>query len=312
VTWAESGRQDEAVLVCCGLLTLDVVQVVDHLPGPDEKLVARSLDATFGGPAANAAATAVALGAAVRLVTAVGSGPLADAVLADLAAAGVETVDAVPPGRRAEARPAVSTVLVTAATGERAVVSTNAAATTGLVGAPEASRLDDLLGPLGPRDVLLLDGHLGPLALAAARRARAAGCVVVLDGGSWKPGTPELLEQCHAVVLSADLRVPGVEVGDGADGSDATLHAVARYGPSYVARTRGPDPVEVLHDGRRSRVPVPPARRVVDTLGAGDVVHGAFAAALAEGAGYDAALVRAVAVASRSVEHAGARGWTGA
>src|SRR5690554_2563571 len=89
-------------------------------------------------PAATAAATTVALGAAVRLVTAVGSGPLADAVLADLAVAGVEAVDAVPPGRRAEARPAVSTVLVTAATGERAVVSTNAAATTGLVGTPEA------------------------------------------------------------------------------------------------------------------------------------------------------------------------------
>ena len=49
-------------MVCCGLATLDVVQVVDALPGADEKVVARSLAVTFGGPAANAAATAVALG----------------------------------------------------------------------------------------------------------------------------------------------------------------------------------------------------------------------------------------------------------
>ncbi|OLT54341.1 carbohydrate kinase [Cellulosimicrobium sp. CUA-896] len=287
------------MLVCCGLLTLDVVQVVDRLPGPDEKVVARSLAATFGGPAANAAATAAALGVPSRLVSAVGEGPLADAVRADVAAAGVELVDALAPARRPGARPAVSTVLVTAGTGERAVVSTNATALGGLL--DDDVDVGALLGPLGPRDVLLLDGHLPGVALPAARRAREAGCTVVLDGGSWKPDSAETMALCDAVVVSADLRVPG------ADGD--VLAAVAALGPRYVARTHGPGPVEVLHDGRRSSVPVPVPSRVVDTLGAGDVVHGAFAAALAQGASYAAALERAVVVASRSVEHAGARGW---
>ncbi|WP_069385960.1 PfkB family carbohydrate kinase [Cellulosimicrobium cellulans] len=294
------------MLVCCGLLTLDVVQVVDRLPGPDEKVVARSLAATFGGPAANAAATAVALGVPSRLVTAVGEGPLAHAVRADVADAGVELVDALPPARRAEAQPPVSTVLVTAATGERAVVSTNATSSGGLVAGDSDGDAEvdaaALLGPVGPGDVLLLDGHLPAVALPVARRAREAGCVVVLDGGSWKPGSAELMALCDAVVVSADLRVPDVDTA-------GVLEAVAALGPRFVARTRGPEPVEVLHDGRRSTVPVPVPRRVVDTLGAGDVVHGAFAAALAEGASYGDALERAVAVASRSVEHAGARGW---
>ena len=40
-------------LVCCGLTTVDVTQVLDRLPGPDEKVVADGLDVTFGGPAAN-------------------------------------------------------------------------------------------------------------------------------------------------------------------------------------------------------------------------------------------------------------------
>jgi sulfofructose kinase len=288
------------VLVCCGLLTLDVVQVVDRLPAPDEKVVARSLAATFGGPAANAAATAVALGVPSRLVTAVGEGPLAHAVRGDVADAGVELVDALPPARRAGAQPPVSPVLVTAATGERAVVSTNAASSGGLADAD--LDVDALLGPVGPGDVLLLDGHLTAVAIPVARRAREAGCVVVLDGGSWKPDAAEVMALCDAVVVSADLRVPGAEPG-------GVLEAVAALGPAFVARTRGPEPVEVLHDGRRSTVPVPVPRRVVDTLGAGDVVHGAFAAALAQGADYPDALERAVVVASRSVEHAGARGW---
>lgn len=289
------------MLVCCGLLTLDVVQVVDRLPGPDEKVVARSLAATFGGPAANGAATAVALGVPTRLVTAVGEGPLAHAVRADVAAAGVELVDALPAARRAGAQPPVSTVLVTAETGERAVVSTNATSVGDLDGDATVDA-DALLGPVGPGDVLLLDGHLPAVALPVARRASAAGCVVVLDGGSWKPGSAELMALCDAVVVSADLRVPDVDVA-------GVLEAVAALGPRFVARTGGPEPVEVLHDGRRSTVPVPAPRRVVDTLGAGDVVHGAFAAALAQGASYGDALGRAVAVASRSVEHAGARGW---
>src|SRR5659263_261296 len=78
-----SSRQDGTVptvsaplLVCCGLVTLDVLQVVERLPAPDEKVVATDLDVGFGGPAANAAATAVALGVRTRLVTALGSGCL--------------------------------------------------------------------------------------------------------------------------------------------------------------------------------------------------------------------------------------------
>jgi sulfofructose kinase len=287
------------VLVCCGLVTLDVVQVVDRIPGPDEKVVARSLAATFGGPAANAAATAVALGVPTRLVTAVGGGPLAAVVRSEVAACGVELVDA---AAGEGGQPAVSTVLVTHGTGERAVVSTNAA---GFADVAVRADVDLLLGSAGPGDVLLLDGHLPALALATARRARELGCVVVLDGGSWKPDAPEMLELCDAVVLSAAFRPPEVAESD-------VLEDVAARGPGFVARTRGPETVEVLEAGERSFVEVPRPVRVVDTLGAGDVVHGAFAAAVASGVSWREALAGAVGVATRSVEHAGARGWIAA
>ncbi|KRD36666.1 hypothetical protein ASE27_09245 [Oerskovia sp. Root918] len=278
------------MLICCGLVTLDLTQVVRALPGPNAKVVALSQNATFGGPAANAAATAAVLGVPVRLVTAVGSGVLADVVRAEVAAAGVELVEpvdraegAVPPG--GASGPAVSTVLVTAGTGERAVVSTNAANRP--VALPDGSLLDRVFGPRPKgrdegrvssleRDVLLLDGHHPALASAVALRARAAGYAVVLDGGSWKDGTADLLPLCDAVVLSEDFRVPDVPVG-------RVLDAVAELGPSFVARSRGAAPLELLDKGARSTVPVPVVHEVVDTLGAGDVLHGAFAAGVARG-----------------------------
>lgn len=297
------------MLVCCGLVTLDVVQVVDALPGPDEKVVARSLAATFGGPAANAAATAVALGVPTTLVTAVGHGPLAAVVRSELESSGVALVDAVDgaAGVAGAAQPAVSTVLVTRATGERAVVSTNASGFGDLTDARLVvpGRTTDLLDALGPGDVLLLDGHHPGLALRVARRARERGCAVVLDGGSWKPVAPAMIGLCDAVVVSADFRPPGVAADD-------VLDAVAALGPRFVARTRGPRPVEVLDAGERYEVAVPRPVAVVDTLGAGDVVHGAFAAAVARGSSWRLALEDAVRVASRSVEHAGARGWIAA
>ncbi len=102
-----------------------------------------------------------------------------------------------------------------------------------------------LLDALRPGDVLLLDGHPG-LALRVARRARGRGCVVVLDGGSWKPDAPAMIGLCDAVVVSADFRPPGVAADD-------VLDAVAALGPRLVARTRGPLPVEVLDAGRGTR-----------------------------------------------------------
>ncbi|UZN04674.1 PfkB family carbohydrate kinase [Cellulomonas sp. S1-8] len=298
-------------LVCCGLTTLDVTQVVDRLPAPDEKVVADGLDVTFGGPAANAAAVAVGLGVPTTLVTALGSGVLADVVRAGLAAAGVDVVDLVPdvPGVLP-----VSTVLVTRGTGERAVVSVNGARV------PHLPPPDDAV--LARAGALLVDGHHGAAALPLAVAARAAGVPVLLDGGSWKPGTAELLAAVDLAVLSADLELPGGLDGGGGPGGgsdeaiDALLDEVAAHGPWFVARSAGAGPVRVLQvvpggsPARSSqRPPAVPAGGVVDTLGAGDVLHGAMAAALARGTDPLAALADGMRCATLSVQHAGARAW---
>lgn len=83
-------------------------------------------------------------------------------------------------------------------------------------------------------------------------------------------------------------------------------------GPSLVAQSAGGGPVGVLRVGRPAEVLQPPpvaAADLVDTLGAGDVLHGATAAALATGADILTALREGVVRASESVRHRGALGW---
>jgi sugar/nucleoside kinase (ribokinase family) len=286
-------------VLVCGLATLDVVQTVDHVPASDEKLVADALLVAAGGPAANAAVTCALLGGGVRLVTRIGGGAAGAMVAADLAAHSVDVVDLAAPGDR----PPVSTVLVTRGTGERAVVSVNATGLAPLSGADAAALL-----PPGVWDgvgVLLVDGHHLDLAMVCAAGARARGVPVVLDGGSWKPGLEGLLRLVDVAVLSADFEVPGSvpagagqvaavglgagqvapgELGAGqvAAGEVAAgeLGAVRALGPYVVAQSHGADPIVVLGDGGLLAVPVP-AVAVVDTLGAGDVLHGALVAWLA-------------------------------
>lgn len=286
-------------VTCMGLTTLDVVQVVERLPGPDEKVVALDGWVAFGGPAANAAATSAALGAPTTLVSAVGRGPVADLARAGLADAGVRLVDLTPDA--VDLLP-VSTVVVRGVS--RAVVSRNAGA------APDLSRQAARLDVGGPGDVLLVDGHHLGAAVAIARRARAAGVLVLLDGGSWKPGLERLIEHVDVAVLSADLVLPGQGRPVDEAQVDELLAAVAALGPSVVARSAGAGPVRVREtDGRVSVLQPPHVEEVADTLGAGDVLHGATAAALAGGAAPLAAVGSGVRRASESVLHRGALGW---
>jgi sugar/nucleoside kinase (ribokinase family) len=274
-----SGR---GVVVVVGLCTVDLVQRVDELPAPGEKVQSTSVELAAGGPAANAAVAAAALGGEVRLSTVLGAHPLADLALRDLRACGVAVTDVLP--YRVEPPP-VSAVSVRTRDGERTVVSRNAA------GVAAATDVD-----LAGAGALLVDGHHPELALRAAKAAREQGVPVVLDAGSWKPVLAELLSYVDVCACSAAFLAP------------------APLTNPVVIRTAGPDPVRWSAGGAEGEVAVPPVA-VVDTVGAGDVWHGAAALAVARlGRVPTAADVPGlVAFANRAagvrISHEGARAW---
>jgi sugar/nucleoside kinase (ribokinase family) len=278
-------------VVCVGLATVDVVYRVDRIPGPDEKAQAEAVDVAAGGPATNAAVTAAALGAEVTLVTAVGAHPLGALIRSDLAEHGVVLLDAAPD---ATGPPPISAITVTAATGERTIVSRNAGDAT--VGVPDGA--DQVLRAA---DAVLTDGHHPALARAAAR----AGRPLVVDAGSWRPVFGEIIENATVVACSASFRHPAASTGD------ATTRVLLAAGVPHVAVTDGPRPVRWWSGDRSGEVAVPPIA-AADTAGAGDAFHGALTVAVAGDPrvpDLTAALRYAIGVAGVRVRHPGPRGW---
>ncbi|MEU4249660.1 PfkB family carbohydrate kinase [Amycolatopsis sp. NPDC026612] len=272
-------------MLLAGLCTVDVVQRVDELPAPGEKVQSLRVDVAAGGPATNAAVTAAALGAEATLLTVLGAHPLAALARADLEAHGVHVVDLAPsqPGP-----PPVSAAAVRDRDGERTVVSRNAGERHFHVKVP-------LFG-VGEADVVLVDGHHPELALAVARGARARDVPVVLDAGSWKPVLDELLLLVDVAACSAHFTAP-----------EPGLH---QRGVGTVITTAGAGPVRwSTADGSSGEVPVPVVE-ARDTLGAGDVWHGALAVAVTREATVTDRIRFANEVAAERVRHVGPRSWT--
>jgi sugar/nucleoside kinase (ribokinase family) len=161
------------------------------------------------------------------------------------------------------------------------------------------------------RHAVQVDGHHPQLAEAALACARSHGGTTVLDGGSWKPGTEALLPLVDVAACSADFHPPGTST------PSQVAAVLYEQGVRWIAITRGAEPVLWWRDGRLVELPVAPGP-VVDTLGAGDVFHGALthgvAATVAAGGRLDAGtfprlLAAAAAEATRACGSFGTRAW---
>lgn len=280
--------------IFAGLATLDVIHRIDAPPGPNQKITANAQFVAAGGPAANAAVTFAALGGEAMLLTALGQGTIADTITAELREQGVEVIDIAPALR--DVAP-VSSVAVLEATGERSVIGGDA---TGLrAPRPDTDHVRELLAGA---DVVLLDGHHPELARAVRDAAQHAALPSVLDAGRWKPIMDELVGAVTDVVASADFRTPA------AGTAEDTATELQSRGATTVVTTAGPDPVQWWQRGRRGELPVPQIQ-AVDTLGAGDVFHGAYAYALAAGADVEERIRFAAEVAAIRCSMVGPRSW---
>ena len=261
-----------------GIAVTDFVFSVVDLPSEAAKYRADTAEIVGGGCAANAAVAVARLGGRAALAAPVGDDPLADIIVGDLAAAGVMTkhMRRIPGGRSS-----FSSVFVDAA-GERQIVNFRGS---GLIS--DIGWLDDV----APADAVLVDTRRPEEAAAALDMARDWGVPGILDGEP--PTDPALLQKASHVALSR----AGLRALDDRDDPAAALAAVARDLSGWVCVTDGENGVYHTDAGGITHVPGFPVA-VVDTLGAGDVWHGAFALALAEGRTEAAAVVFANAAAA--------------
>jgi sugar/nucleoside kinase (ribokinase family) len=277
-----------------GLTTLDIVNFVDAYPAENQKIRSRRQGIFAGGPATNAAVTFARLGGKARLISARGSHPAAGLIAADLGRFPIELIDMAGD----DFIPSISSIVVSAHSGSRTVVSTNA--TAGRCGQVQFSP-----AMLEGVSLLLVDGHDIDFAIEAARQAKVAGLHVVFDGGSWKPGTEGLLKHVDTVICSADFRPPDLAQAPAENVLDYLSQAAGR-----CALTRGAQPILFGEGDSRGEVAVPRIE-AADTLAAGDIFHGAYCyfSLAFPGKPFKDLLADAAAVASLSCRYFGPREW---
>lgn len=268
-----------------GGINQDVTVRVERRPVPGETVVGDGPVTSAGGKGANMAVAAARAGAEVTLCGAVGDDAAGREQVAALVAAGVDVA-------HVAARPGVATgaaLIVVTPDGENAIVVGT--------GANATLSDDEVAAACAGADVVLAQTEVGPAPVEAA--ALTPGIRLVLSPAPVVPLAPEVLALADPLVVNEE---EAIELAGAADA--ATVRAVT--GARSVVVSLGAAGAAVADEGGVRRVPSP-AVDAVDTTGAGDVLAGTLAAALAEGAGLDEALTGAVAAAAASVTRSGAR-----
>jgi sulfofructose kinase len=278
-------------VTCVGICTLDLVLRVDRFPIRAGKYRAGERREVGGGVAANAAATVAALGGAASLVSCVGSDPTGTRILEELDARGVRTAGV----RRVEGGQSPLSAVLVDASGERWIVNHASADLFDRADLPTDSEFEKA-------DCVLADMRWPAATVVGLESARRRGVPAVLDCDHDPSRHPEVLAAASHAVFSLATLVAFT----GEDDPATALAAALAYTEGLPMATDGGEGVHWLEDGRHRHVPAF-AVDVVDTLGAGDVFHGAFALAMAEGQPLHEAVVRASATAALKCTRFGGR-----
>lgn len=127
--------------------------------------------------------------------------------------------------------------------------------------------------------ILHVDSLMIEASVEAAKQAKSKGMTVVMDGGTMRQGTKELVEVVDILIASETFATP--LVANQAFHDDA-LSALRDLGPQQVVITLGAEGSIGLNEQgimRQAAFPV----KAVDTTGAGDVYHGAYIYGILQG-----------------------------
>jgi sugar/nucleoside kinase (ribokinase family) len=274
-----------------GMVTWDLIYLATSVPASNQKIVASNYTVGSGGPATNAAICFNYLGNRTRLVGVVGNHPIALLIRAELTDYGIELWDL---GNHRLEPPPISSIIVTQGTGERAVISINA---TKFQINPQSLPESILEGV----NIILLDGHQMELAQYLAPLAKEHRIPVVIDGGSWKLGWEKVLPYVDYAICSANFFPPGCHT------QEEVFAYLADAGVSHITITNGEKPIRYGSVSYSGVVSVPQIQ-AVDTLGAGDIFHGAFCHYILQTT-FPEALEAAAQIAAKSCQFFGTKSW---
>lgn len=279
-----AAKKQAPAILCGGIAVQDILMRVEHFPAPGTKVSASDFVVTGGGCAANAAVAVARLGGRAAFAGPLGGAgdAVSDRILRDLAAEGVDCTHVV---RVPDANASVSLILIDAA-GEKAIATRRGQHLAAAVPA-------DAEAAVAETDVLLVDNRFPEFVRPLCEAARRRAIPVVIDGDKATTQDDPLLALGSHVIFSAEA----LRGTTGIEDPRCALQHMGRRLAGFLSVTDGPNGVFWLHDGAIRHQPAF-AIEAVDTLGAGDTFHAAFALALGRGEPVDAAMRFAAAAAA--------------
>lgn len=255
-----SERSENFDVLCVGHASYDLIFSVPHQPAEDEKMLASGLLGCGGGPAANAAVTVARLGFSAAFAGYLGQDLYGESHVSELQNNGVDT-SLILRG----ALPTPLSAILVKPNGSRALINFK-----GNTQALTKDRID--FSRIVPKSILF-DGHEPHISLSCLQRFKAETIPSILDAGSLHDGTLALLAQVDYLVCSEKFaRQYAVD-------PLTALPRLAALSPTVVI-TLGEQGLLWQRGQEHGCLPAPPIK-AIDTTGAGDAFHGAFAAAVA-------------------------------
>jgi sulfofructose kinase len=256
-------------ILCVGMPVRDLTFRVPGVPARGSKEHASHFDEICGGNALNAAIGIVRLGGRASIC-----GPIGDAretssrfIFEQMAHEGIDTKHIV--HMRGLVTP-ISAIMIDPS-GERTIVTFRD---------PELWKVElpDVDALLEDCDAILTESRCAEFCTDLCAEARRRGIPVIVDVDRAMSLREGLLTASSHLVFSSE---PLQETADVSDDGQA-LQRIAKLTPSFLAGTRGPRGTIWLDEHQDlQETPAFPVH-TVDTLGAGDVFHGAFALAITE------------------------------
>lgn len=270
-----------------GLTTVDVQYFVESWPQPNTKMKTAAPVLAAGGPAANAAIAFSFLGGEAHFVSCIGKNALSDLLFSDFQQQRVRVIDV---ADNQNFDPVMATVVTNITNSERTIITHHPELNDSQYEIPHID--------LSQYEFVMIDGFYPEIALPLCQQAQQKKIPVILDGGSWKAQLAELLPFVTIAICSANFMPPACSNIE--DAFSFTLNkgvqlvAVSRGGESIVSTT-GEIAVKKVE--------------AIDSLGAGDVLHGAFCWFSDSHVDFKQALSKAAEVASFSSCYKGTRSW---
>ena len=280
-------KQNLAVdVLCVGHASYDLIFTVDYHPNADEKLFANDFLACGGGPAANAAVQIARLGGTTAFAGYLGKDLYGEKHLQELIESGVDASLII----RGELPTPLSMILVKP-NGERCLINYKGQTQPLLENSIDFSHIN-------PK-VILLDGHEPNISLPLVEYAKNTPIPIVLDAGSLNSSTYALLSKVDYAVCSEKfaLQLAGNVEEALNHVSDLAPTAVITLGEKGVIWKKG------HKQGKLSALPID----AIDTTGAGDAFHGAFAYGVASNMDWDELLLFSSVAGSLCCQKMGAR-----